>query len=332
MALVGSAEGQISLADIRDPAKPQTLCTLTGVRAPKFASSTDISYVTVSNYSPSTSFTDFMSSIVRQAVGNAAGQTVVTYTGGIDTHAWSPDGNTLVYLVSNVAAGNQYDELVFKNLLGQPPDPVSRMPAPGRGCCTYDDVQYLQFSADGSYVVLVDGFVAASNSGSPDTSRVQVRMSMADSQAWVPPSPTSSTAAAWSRKGDVLYFRDLVGIRKWDAASSQAATIVFPGLQWYDPSLSPDGRSVSYTVRDAQDVPQVETRDLLTGTAHTVSMKSRSHPLYVDANTLWYEGEGGCTGPTPVKSCPDGRFFSYSITTQHETLLPFATVYDTWPH
>ena len=84
MALVGSAEGQISLADTRDPAKPQTLCTFTGVRAPKFASSTDISYVTVSNYSPSTSSTDFKSSIVRQPIEATAGQTMsITRAGSI---------------------------------------------------------------------------------------------------------------------------------------------------------------------------------------------------------------------------------------------------------
>lgn len=332
MALVGSADGQISLADIRDPARPRTICTLTGARAPKFASSAEISYVTVSNYSPSTSFTDFKSSIVRQSIEATAGQTIVNYTGGINTHAWSPDGNTLVYLVSNVAGGNQYDELVFKDLVGQPLNTVSRMPAPGRGCCTYEDVQYLQFSADGFYVVLVDGFVAANDSGSPDTSHLQVRQSMADSQTWVPPSPTTSTAAAWSRKGAVMYFRDRAGVSKWDAASAQPATLVYPGLHWYDPSVSPDGRSVAYTMRDAQDVPQVEIRDLLSGTARSVPRKPRSHPLYVDANTLWYQGEGGCTGPTPVRSCPDGRFFSYNLTTQQETLLPFVTVYDTWPH
>jgi hypothetical protein len=332
MALVGSADGQILLADIRDPAKPQTLCTLSGLGTPKFASSTEISYITVSNYSPSTPFSDFKSSLVRHRVGAEDGQTVVNYTGGIHTYAWSPDGTTLVYLVSNLAGGSQYDELVFKNPGGQPPDPVSRMSAPGRGCCTYDDVQYLQFSADGSYVVLVDGFVAARDSGSPDASQMQVRMSAADSQAWVPPSPTSSTAAAWSRKGGVLYFRDRAGVSKWDASSSQPATVVFPGLHWYDPSVSLDGRSVAYTVRDTQDVPQVEIRDLLSGTARAISQKPRSHPLYVAASTLWYEGEGACSGPTPVRSCPDGRFFSYNVTTQQETLLPFATVYDTWPH
>ena len=116
-----------------------------------------------------------------------------------------------------------------------------------------------------------------------------------------------------------------------DFTIGAVSEVLNPVRQGHDVAVadSPDLHDLHGAVRDAQDVSQVEIRDLLTGTAHTVSMKSRSHPVYVDANSLWYEGEGGCAGPTPVKSCPDGRFFSYSIITQQETLLPFATVYDT---
>jgi Tol biopolymer transport system component len=232
-------------------------------------------------------------------------------TGTIEAWDWSPNGTTLAYFAGDqlwLKAGSQPAASVasFKKQLGR-----------GGG---WDDEIAIRFSPTGTYFVLV--YTATV----PNT--FQIRRASDGGVVWASPSsdfqsPSFATMAIWSRGVDRLYFRDGNGLRTWD--SSGTVTTLMPGLRWYEPSISPDGRAIAYVVLDAAANPRVELLDPQTLKVRALPSPHRWSPMFASATLLLYGG-------ADANGLPGQGVFAYNLTTGLETALPYAILLDVWPN
>jgi len=239
---------------------------------------------------------------------------VSTETGTIEAWDWSPDGNTLAYFAGDrlwLKAGNQ------------PAASVAAFTKQGGRGGGWDDEILIRFSPTGTYFVLVHTVT------SPNT--FQVRRASDGGVVWSSPSgaldfqsPAFATMAVWSRGVDRLYFRDGNGLRTWDPSGT--VTTLVPGLRWYEPSTSPDGRAIAYMALDAQANPHVELLDLQTFKTRALPSPLRRAPHFASAGLLLY-GTAYANGPPGAAP----GVFAYNLNTGVETALPYDILLDVWP-
>ena len=129
---------------------------------------------------------------------------------------------------------------------------------------------------------------------------------------WSPVSPT----LYWSKGGDVWRWTPEGGKQRYLA-----------GVSWYDPTISPDGRYLAYSVVGADFKSRVYLVDL---SADPVPKKigdgPRAEPRFLNSTQLWYEvgGAGGCRGsPNPYRI--------YSVTSGSEDASIIEYVVAAWP-
>jgi Tol biopolymer transport system component len=196
------------------------------------------------------------------------------------------------------------------------------------------------FSADGRYLALFKLYMKGGASG--ENGPFQIRTT---SGTLLYSSDTSALFPVWS--GNQLYFRkgqccgpdgDLM---RWDPVTN-SVTKVAPGLAWYAPSASPDGRLIAYTTSYAPSyLPHVGVFDVGAVDARRLSNDPRSNATFVSANVVWaWEESPVSEGMGP--SQPSGRIFAYDLQSKSESLvtLPGAlpsdqgrswTIADLWP-
>jgi hypothetical protein len=300
------------LVDLRDITRPRILCTLTNAYSlVRFYSATEISYAPLSDWASGTT----TSRLVRTNVMNQVTRSFVSAEiGPIEAWDWSPDGNTLAYFAGGrlwLKAGNQ-PAASLASFTGQG----------GRGG-GWDDEIAIRFSPTGTYFVLVHTVTT------PNT--FQIRRSSDGAVVWASPSgpldfqsPGFATMAVWSQGVDRLYFRDGTGVRRWDPSGT--VTTPVPGLRWYEPSISPDGRTIAYMVLDAQANPHVELIDLQTLKTRALPSPLRRGPHFASAVLLLY---GAAYANGPPGAAPG--VFAYNLSTGLETALPYDILLDVWP-
>ncbi len=296
------------LVDLGDVTRPRTLCTLTNAFSlVRFYSATEISYAPLSNRASSGG----TSRLARTNVMDQATRTFVSAENGtIETWDWSPDGNSLAYFAGDqlwLKAGNQTAVSVasFKKQGGR-----------GGG---WDDQIGIRFSPSGTYFVLVHTVTI------PNT--FQIRRATDGAVVWASPSsdfraPGFATMPVWSQGVDRLLFRDGNGVRAWDPSGT--VTTLVPGLRWYEPSISPDGRTIAYEVLDAQANPRVELVDLQNLKVKALPSLLRWRPMFASAGLLLYIR-------ADANGLPGRGVFAYNLTTGLETALPYAILLDVWP-
>jgi len=102
---------------------------------------------------------------------------------------------------------------------------------------------------------------------------------------WSPVSPT----LYWSRSGDIWRWTPEGGPQKF-----------ISGVEWFDPTISADGRYLAYAAYTADSKSHVFLVDL-TGDAvpRRIGDGQRAEPRFLNSTQLWYEvgGGAGCTGP-----------------------------------
>ncbi len=304
------------VVDLQNIQAPKTLCTLMNPSSDvRFFSAGEIVYVPYSTYAGSDTVPP--SSLVKLTLTQKTSKPIAISDRGASAWDWSPDGKTLAYLAGPqlwLKTGNEAAALVASFTL-----------QPGRSG-GWDDQILIRFSPSGRHFVLVNTVTI------PNT--FQIRRASDGSVVWASPSSDFGSAefatmAAWARHGDRLYFRDGTGIRTWDP--TEMVTTLVAGLKWFHPSISPDGRSIAYSVFDqaapgAPRFPHVELRDLQSGTAHAVGQPLRYHPFFLTSSVVLY-GEAD-----PQSGFPAQRSFALDLRTGQETELPFAFVTDVWPH
>ncbi|MDQ6713481.1 MAG: hypothetical protein M3Z28_09895 [Candidatus Dormibacteraeota bacterium] len=307
LGLVGRSAGSGSpsaivydVYDLREGMPPRLLCSLSGASRAHFLSATEIAYArTIGGPSASTS------SLIRLDLVTHHIQTVASGRQSIGEFSWSSDKSVVAY--------GWRDQVFIRHGNSAPiAVAVPQMTHLGVDFAGYNYQEALRVSSDGRYLAVVETAFG----------RLQVFDTATGAMIWGAPPGTVldiRTMAIWSHAGHRLYWRDNAGVHGWDPPT--AVTTRVPGLIWYDPSLSPDGGTVAYTVRDAQTfVPHVELLDLQTGSRQVLSRPLRASPVFATSSTIWYSGETLTPNQLPPSS-PTGQLFSYNLATHQETRL-----------
>jgi len=281
---------------------------------PQFISAQKIAYIDSTNAGTSRIMTFDLSSHASAADASESGQ--------ILAFAYSHDGSRLAFLEHDASSG----KATLHIRTGGQDNPVSLNAVAGRGVSRDDEVR-LQYAPDDHFLLMVDTFVG-NQALAPETGQFLVLRAGDNTVAFLPPSGTSTNAtmAVWARGADRVYYRDALGVRSWDPNATSVGTVV-AGLHWYDPSVSPDGRTIAFADFDARFVPHVRLYDLAGHQPSATSSQARSHPVYVSADTLWSLEEQACQGEClsgPTR--PTGKVFAYNVRTNSETALPFTDV------
>jgi hypothetical protein len=260
--------------------------------------------------------------IMSLELGTHTTSTEATVNGYVPAFAYSHDGAVLGYLLHDLASGSA---ALHVRRGGQ--DFTYKLNAIlGRGVGRDDEVR-LEFAPDDKYLLMVDTFVG--NQGqAPQTGQFVVLRTADNTVAFVPPSGVSANAtmATWARHSDRLYYRDAVGVRTWDAGVASVGTLA-SGLHWYDPAASADDRWFAFTEIDNRFAPHVRLYDLQSNQTVATVTASRSHPIFVTADTIWYLEEQPCQseclgGPSQLT----GKVLAYSLASKSEAALPFSDV------
>lgn len=309
LALAWPADpAQTVLVDLRDITRPRTICTLTNAYSfVRFYSATEISYAPLSAWASGST----NSRLVRANVTDQVTRTFVSAeTGTIEAWDWSRDGTTLAYF-----AGDQ----LWLQAGNQPAASVGSFKRQGGRGGGWDDEITIRFSPSGKYFVVVHTVTI------PNT--FQVRRASDGAVVWASPSsdlraPGFTTMPVWARGMDQLYFRDGNGLRHWDPSGT--VTTLVSGLRWYEPSISPDGRTIAYMVLDAQASPRVELLDLQTLKAQALPSRLRWNPMFASSGLLLYIR-------ADASGQPAQGVFAYDLNSGLETALPYAVLLDVWP-
>jgi Tol biopolymer transport system component len=268
-----------------------------------FLSATELGYLKRSGDAPGSTNT-----LIRLDLATHGAQTVVSGQQAIDDFSWSGDRSAVAYRLQ--------DEVFVKHGNAAPiAVTLPTMGTLGEDFAGSDFQQALHLSSDGHYLSIVD-----TRSG-----RLQVFDAAAGTLVWgATPGSVSDirTMAIWSRDGHRLYWRDNAGVHQWDPPNT--VTTLVPGLTWYDPSVSPDGNRVLYTVRSKETfIPHVEVLDLRTGQRQSASPTLRAGAVFASSSTIWYGGETFTPNQLPSSS-RTGQLFSYDLASHRETVLPLA--------
>jgi hypothetical protein len=199
-------------------------------------------------------------------------------------HAWSSTA-TLAYLAyPSSSHPDRPSELVIRPAGGA--TTTISLPAnagPGQ----------LWFSPDGRFLALADSIA------------LEVRR-LDGSLAFAPAASggVRPSEATWGRAG-TLYFWDARGVNASDVASGETRTVL-PGLRWFNPDASPDGRHVVFETHDGQGLPRLHLLDTETGgLVSSFSLAGASHARFVSPTEIWYHDEaicGACAEPTAAAS------------------------------
>lgn len=196
---------------------------------------------------------------------------------------WNDDG-ALAYVAHSAVPGIG-SRLVIEPSGGGQPLSVS-LPATGGGA-----TPELRFSPDGRLLLLVDPALAAAGAAGAATATVQVRR-LDGSLVFGPTAAGPASDATWAG-AERLYFQDGRGVNVADLEAGTTRTIL-PGVRWYGPDASPDGRSVVFEVRDDLGQPRLELLDTATDAVLAgFERDGGSRPRFVSPTEVWFHEAGG---------------------------------------
>jgi len=211
----------------------------------------------------------------------------------IGAYDWSQNG-TLAYLAVNEVGGTTITtKLVIRPAMGTAV--TVALVDTGVSAVWGNSVA---FAPDGNSVLLVDDLSGFTPGRTTGQSSVQVRGldgTLRFAAPWDGKAATMPSDAVWGTDGRV-YFWDSQGVSVADPSTGLTRTLL-PGVRWYDPSVSPDGRYIVFAVRDEQGLPTLELLDTATGNVVPgFGISAASHATFVSDNVIWYHQEPACSG------------------------------------
>lgn len=203
----------------------------------------------------------------------------------IAAYAWSGHG-ALAYLAEPGMAGSGLGSELVIERSGRPAAAVTLTPAAGWG----GEPPQLRFSPDGSLLLLVDHTLGDSARATLQVRRLDGRLVFGPVAAGAAPNPSD---AAWS--GSKLYFWDARGVNVADLATGATRTIL-PGVRWYAPDTSPDGRIVVFERRDGGR-PRLELLDTATDAlVPRFERDGATQARFVGPDDVWFHEVAACAG------------------------------------
>jgi hypothetical protein len=103
--------------------------------------------------------------------------------------------------------------------------------------------------------------------------------------------------AVWQPGTETLYYRQNGDVWRWTAAGG--AQRYLPGVNWYYPTFSADGRYLAYAVQRPDGLHDVYLIDVSSGKAQRIGGGARTLPLFLNSTQLWFETDStGVCGPS----------------------------------
>ncbi|HVH63968.1 MAG TPA: hypothetical protein VNA65_10240, partial [Candidatus Dormibacteraeota bacterium] len=308
--VIGTVVGDptVVVRDIQDPANAKNLCTIdSSAVSPQFVSPTAVAYETSDNQ------------IIQADLTSNTTAILATFSPGFGSgqYAISPDGHSITYLEGNAwhVAGPSGNRV------------LSTLPAvPGRGVNPLEDDSFIGFSPDGQYAALFQTFHVG---GSGETAPDQIRR-VSDGKLVY--STSGMTMAVWASVPSRLFFRDTSGnVHRWDPNAGLSS---MTSLHWIRPRSSPDGRWVSYTIRNpSSGIGSVGFYSVQSNSVQATTQAGRAGATFLSNDLVWYGGEKTCTVNCGIQQVtPTGVTYIYSITSASEVTSRLSAVYDAWPH
>ena len=227
-------------------------------------------------------------------------------------YAWSSRG-ALAYLAQASEPGaGRGGELVIR----RPGAATVTVPmALGSGMAAADPPQ-LDFSPDGSLLLLVDPLHGGTAGATLQVRRLDGRLVFGP--ASTAPAAALPSDATWG-DGEKLYYRDARGVNVADLRSGTTRTIL-PGVRWYRPDTSPDGRTIVFELHDAGGVPRLELLDTATdGVVPGFERDGATLARFVAPNEIWFHPVAPCAA---CGGSPEVRSEIVSLDTARVTERP----------
>ena len=102
--------------------------------------------------------------------------------------------------------------------------------------------------------------------------------------------------------------------------------LVARGLQWFDPSVSPDGRQIAFDSGLESPRVQVKLFDVRARTVRTISKPGRALPVYAGANTIWVQVVEQCKGDCPLPTTLRNIVYALDTRSGRERSLALQTL------
>ena len=133
--------------------------------------------------------------------------------------------------------------------------------------------------------------------------------------------------AVWSPTAETLYYRQGTDIWKWSSGSG--AQKFLPGVKWFYPTISPDGRWLAYAVEIPNFLHDVYVVDLAHGgTPQKIGPGAHNYPVFLNDSQLWLMAESlytGCADNTELKP------MVYNVVSRTEAPSIIDWVDSAWP-
>ena len=302
------------------PSRPLELCSVSRAPRARFVTGSMISFVQIPNFTPTRSFTEWDSHLVVRDSKDGSSRSAMNATGNIWDFDWAPDGQTVSWGLQS-RDGFQ----LWAEKLGAVPKALTAMLVmPPRGYFAGDgNGIWIRFSPSGRYLVMANTLVVAKH--------LQIFRTSDWSLLW---SADKGGSPLWSRDGNRLYFEDFAGEHAWQPDTS-VSTVAPDG--WLDPTLSPDGCCVAYTLDYATN-PHVEVRDLRSGARQQIEGMHAAYPVFASSDVVWLAEmtkTGSGEGAPPYTS--SGIELAYNLRSHDQARLPYSVdggailSVDLWP-
>ena len=309
-----------SIYSTNDPAAPTLLkATTDHASSAKFLSANKVSYVQVTNFE-SAPFFAWTSTITNFDWQNDVKTPVASVTGNIWSFDWSLDGTSVAFELQTQDGWQLWIKRASATpvALTQALTNAKMEGGPGDGV-------WVTFSPSGTYVALANTFSAGAH--------IRIFRVSDGGLVW---SGSKGGSPFWWHHGDRLYFEDFAGEHVWRSDQASVSTITPNG--WIDPAQSPDGNNVAYTVQ-ADTSPQLEIRDLQSGTTQRLALPLVANPAYASDTVLWMSQMAKSQGLGRAPYQPTGVEVAYDLVSRRHVTLPFtgqpnepSRIFDIWAH
>lgn len=313
-----SAAGDWVLRDYADSSKPRTVCTF-GQHGNGFVQLIDARHVVLIGNNETATYAVVDLPELRYhwfrlpTIPNPT-RTLLAVSPGLDQIAWL-----------NSDYGSATDQIHLTDSSGD--HVVASLRAEYGRCGTADDSNQAAYTHSGGHLYELNQSIPSLNALNVLAGQQNVLAILPPTEGWKL-NAAYPAMAVWSPTSETLYYRFGADVMRWTPAGGAEKYI--PGVSWYNPTISPDGSHLAYSVLRADAVGHdVYLIDLAHGGGpEVIGGGHRNRPSFVNATQLffWSEGPDGCvTGPS------DSKPLIYNIVTKAEGPSIFDAVLSAWP-
>jgi hypothetical protein len=173
---------------------------------------------------------------------------------------------------------------------------VASLPNPHFGRCgSADDSKQGAYTHSGAHLFVLDRPTPTLTSLLVVEGERAVLSVLPPNGAW--PQGADPVMAVWSPGSETLYYRQGGDVWKWNAGSDPE--LYLPSVNWYYPTITPDGGHLAYMAASQDGVHNIYLVDLAHGgSPQPIGEGVRTLPVFLNSTQLWFKSVGqGVCGP-----------------------------------